>query len=140
VGFFNDPDATANAIHDGWLATGDLGSVDVDGRVVLSGRRKELIIRAGVNVYPVEVEGVLLRHPGIAEAYVVGLEHPILGETVGACVVAREGASLTTKDVLEHCHSELASYKCPQEVRLVAAVTKTSRGKVMKANLKMLFG
>src|SRR4029079_18987719 len=101
-------------LRDGWLSTGDLGWVDDHGRVFLAGRTKDLIIRAGANVYPSEIEGVLLRHPGVAEAYVVGLDHPLLGEQVAACVVRKDGAGVSDADLLHHCRSMLAAYKCPE--------------------------
>jgi long-chain acyl-CoA synthetase len=139
LGYYQDEAATTAALRDGWLFTGDLGSVDARGRVFLAGRRKELIIRAGANIYPAEIEAVLLGHPKVAEAYVLGIDHPILGEVVGACIVCKPGATLTAKELLDHCREKLAQYKWPQEVRFVEAVTKTSRGKVNKAGLKPLF-
>jgi acyl-CoA synthetase (AMP-forming)/AMP-acid ligase II len=139
LGYDADPAATARALRGGWLATGDLGRVDSDGRVFLSGRSKELIIRAGANIYPAEIEGVLLRHPHVAEAYVVGLEHAILGEKVGACVVRRTGADLSDAELLRHCRESLSPYKCPEVFRFVDAVPKTSRGKVSRAALAALF-
>jgi acyl-CoA synthetase (AMP-forming)/AMP-acid ligase II len=138
LGYDRDPDATARVLRDGWLSTGDLGCVDDRGRVFLAGRSKDLIIRAGANIYPAEVEAVLLRHPDVAEAYVVGLDHPILGEQVGACVVRRAGSALSGADLIRHCRTELAPYKCPERIRFVDAVPKTSRGKVHRAGLRAL--
>jgi acyl-CoA synthetase (AMP-forming)/AMP-acid ligase II len=139
LGYDGDPAATARALRDGWLATGDLGRVDERGQVFLAGRSKDLIIRAGANVYPAEIEGVLLRHPGVAEAYVLGLEHAILGEQVAACVVRRPGAELAEAELVQHCRSQLAAYKCPEAIRFVDAVPKTSRGKVSRAALQAVF-
>jgi acyl-CoA synthetase (AMP-forming)/AMP-acid ligase II len=124
---------------DGWLVTGDLGHVDAQGRVFLAGRSKELIIRAGVNVYPAEVEAVVMSHPGVAEAHVVGLDHAILGEKVTACVIRRTGSSVSREELISHCRTQLAHYKCPEEIRFVDAVPKTSRGKVSRASIKALF-
>jgi hypothetical protein len=126
-------------LRDGWLSTGDLGWVDDAGRVFLAGRTKDLIIRAGANIYPSEIEGVLLRHPEVAEAYVVGLDHPVLGETVAACIVRKGGAAASETDLLRHCRSVLSAYKCPETIRFVAAVPKTSRGKVSRTALRALF-
>jgi long-chain acyl-CoA synthetase len=139
LGYHGDAEATARVLRDGWLSTGDLGSVDADGRVFLAGRKKELIIRAGANIYPAEIEGVLLRHGGVAEAYVVGLEHAVLGEKVAACVVRKEGSQVLERELIEHCRAVLAAYKCPEEIRFVDSVPKTSRGKVTRASLAALF-
>lgn len=139
LGYDGDPEATARVLRGGWLATGDLGRVDQRGQVFLAGRSKELIIRAGANVFPAEIEGVLLRHPAVAEAYVVGLDHAILGEKVAACVVRRPGAEISDADLVRHCREALAAYKCPETIQFVDAVPKTSRGKVSRAALKSLF-
>jgi long-chain acyl-CoA synthetase len=138
LGYDGDPEATARVLRDGWLSTGDLGRVDEEGRVFLAGRSKDLIIRAGANVYPAEIEGVLLRHPDVAEAYVVGLDHPVLGEKVAAAVVRRAGGQASEGELIGHCRAVLAAYKCPETVRFVDAVPKTSRGKVTRAAVKAL--
>jgi acyl-CoA synthetase (AMP-forming)/AMP-acid ligase II len=139
LGYDRAPEATARVLQGGWLATGDLGWVDDRDRIFLAGRSKDLIIRAGANIYPPEIEGVLLRHPDVAEAYVVGLDHAILGEQVAACVVRRHGASVSDADLLRHCRAELSPYKCPETIRFVAAVPRTSRGKVTRAAVRALF-
>jgi acyl-CoA synthetase (AMP-forming)/AMP-acid ligase II len=135
LGYDGEPEATARVLRAGWLSTGDLGRVDDRGRVFLAGRAKDLIIRAGANIYPAEVEGVLLRHPEVAEAYVIGLDHALLGEQVGACVVRKEGAGVSDADLIRHCRTVLSPYKCPETIRFVDAVPKTSRGKVNRAAL-----
>ena len=140
LGYDGDAAATARVLRGGWLATGDLGRVDERGQVFLAGRSKELIIRAGANIFPAEVEGVLMRHPEVAEAYVVGLDHAILGEKVGACVVRRQGSAVSDADLVSHCREALAPYKCPETIQFVDAVPKTSRGKVSRAALAALFG
>jgi acyl-CoA synthetase (AMP-forming)/AMP-acid ligase II len=139
LGYDADPEATARVLRDGWLSTGDLGRVEDGGRVFLTGRSKDLIIRAGANIYPAEIEGVLLRHPDVAEAYVVGLDHALLGEQVGACVVRKTGAGVSDADLIRHCRAQLSPYKCPETIRFVDAVPKTSRGKVSRAALQALF-
>lgn len=139
LGYDRDPDATAAVLRDGWLCTGDIGSVDAHGQVFLAGRSKDLIIRAGANIYPAEVEGVLLRHPCVAEAYVVGIDHAILGEVVAACVVRKDGVTVSEPELIRHCRDSIASYKCPETIRFVDAVPKTSRGKVSRASLEALF-
>jgi long-chain acyl-CoA synthetase len=140
LGYHEDLEGTARAIRDGWLVTGDRGRVDAAGRVYLAGRSKELIIRAGANIYPAEVEGVLLRHPAIAEAYVLGVAHAVLGEQVAAIVVLSPGAALTARELQEHCRPWLAAYKIPERIERVAAVPRTSRGKVTHAALHALLG
>jgi long-chain acyl-CoA synthetase len=80
-----------------------------------------------------------MSHPGVAEAYVVGLDHPILGEKVGACVVRKDGAAVTRDELIAHCRERLAHYKCPEEIKFVDAVPKTSRGKVSRASIKAVF-
>jgi acyl-CoA synthetase (AMP-forming)/AMP-acid ligase II len=140
LGYYLDPEATARTIVDGWLATGDLGHVDAQGRIYLAGRSKDLIIRAGANIYPAEVEAVAMSHPAVAEAYVVGLPHPLLGERVAACVIVRADHAVTRDALIAHCRERLAHYKCPEEVKFVDAVPKTSRGKVSRASLQAVFG
>jgi len=139
VGYHGDPEATARVLQGGWLSTGDLGSVDAAGRVVLGGRIKELIIRAGANIYPAEVERRLLAHPDVAEAYVLGLPHAVLGEQVAACVVRRPGAAVSDRELVQFCRAGLVAYKCPERIVFVEGVTKTSRGKVHRARLQALF-
>lgn len=139
VGYDGEPESTARVLRDGWLTTGDLGWVDEHDRVFLAGRSKDLIIRAGANIHPAEVERALLCHPQVAEAYVVGLDHAILGEQVAACVVRKPGADVSDADLLRHCRTQLAPYKCPETIRFVDAVPKTSRGKVSRAALQAIF-
>jgi acyl-CoA synthetase (AMP-forming)/AMP-acid ligase II len=138
LGYRDDPEATARVLRDGWLATGDLGSVDEAGRVFLAGRIKDLIIRAGANIYPAEIERRLLAHPEVAEAYVLGVDHAVLGEQVAACVVRRPAATVSDRDLVQFCREVLAPYKCPERIVFVDAVAKTSRGKVNRAGLRSL--
>ncbi len=138
-GYFRAPDLTAAAIKDGWFHTGDLGKVDEEGQVFLLSRLKELIIRAGMNIYPAEVDAALNTHAAVQEAFAVGLDDPTFGEVVGACVVLREGATADERTLINHCRERLAAYKCPVRIRFVEAIPKTSRGKVNRSNLKPLF-
>jgi long-chain acyl-CoA synthetase len=132
----NVPDTVA---QEGWFATGDVGEVDESGAVFLHSRVKEIIIRAGKNVYPAEVDGVLMSHPEVADACTVGLEDQLLGESVAACVVRREGSSLSEGALIDHVRGRLISYKCPQRILFVERIPKTSRGKVNRAKLRSLF-
>jgi long-chain acyl-CoA synthetase len=134
-GYWRRPDATAEAIRDGWLHSGDLGRRDPDGYFYVVDRKKDLIIRGGYNVYPREVEEVLYEHPDVAEAAVVGLPDPTHGEEIGAAVVLREGASASPEDLREHVRSQLASYKYPRKVWLLGELPKGPTGKILKREI-----
>jgi acyl-CoA synthetase (AMP-forming)/AMP-acid ligase II len=135
--YYRDPDATARAwSHDGWLRTGDVGFLDEDGYLYLSGRMKEVIIRGGNNVYATDVEAVLYEHPSILEAAVIGVPHDVLGEDVGAVVVAKPGVELDVSDLEAFCRERLADYKVPRHIRFVEALPRNATGKVMKHELK----
>ncbi|MFD9033149.1 long-chain fatty acid--CoA ligase [Streptomyces sp. NPDC059567] len=134
-GYFGRPEATAEAIRDGWLHTGDLARVDEDGYYYIVDRKKDLIIRGGFNVYPREVEEVLYEHPAVAEAAVVGLPHPTLGEEVAAAVAPRPGADVTTDELREFVRERVAPYKYPREIKLVEALPKGATGKILKREI-----
>ena len=138
LGYLNRPQETAEALRGGWLHTGDLGRVDADGYVFLVDRKIDLIIVGGLNVYPREVEDALLRHPGVAEAAVVGVPETTRGERVVAFVVAREGQGPTPHDLIRHCRQLLAPYKCPRQVLLREGLDKNAAGKVQKLALRVL--
>ena len=136
-GYWNDPEATAEALTpDGWLKTGDLAVVDDDGFLFLVDRLKELIIVSGFNVYPGEVERVLMEHPSVEAAAVVGVQHPYSGEAVKAYVVVREGESVEEDEIIMFCESRLARYKCPQKVLFVDEIPQGMGGKVRKRELR----
>ena len=135
-GYWNDDAATAEALVDGWLCTGDVGVFDEDGYLRLVDRKRDLIIVSGFNVYPREVEEVLYRHPNIAEAAVIGVAHRYTGEAVKAVVVPRHGTELTEDDVLDHCRRSLARFKCPDIVVITDQLPHTSTGKVLRRLLR----
>jgi long-chain acyl-CoA synthetase len=136
-GYWGDDEATAQALtDDGWLKTGDLAVVDDDGFLFVVDRLKDLIIVSGFNVYPAEVESILIEHPGVAAAAVVGVQHPHSGEAVKAYVVAAEGASLEEDDIIAFAEQRLARYKCPQKVWFVDELPKGLGGKVRKHELR----
>jgi long-chain acyl-CoA synthetase len=137
-GYWNDPAATAQALRDGWLWTGDVGSLDGDGFLTLKDRSKDLIISGGSNIYPREVEEVLLQHPLVAEASVVGRPDGDWGEAVVAFVVIRTGASASTQDLDQHCIEHIARFKRPKEYRFIDALPKNNYGKVLKTELRKL--
>ncbi|HEX5414467.1 MAG TPA: acyl-CoA synthetase [Chloroflexota bacterium] len=136
-GYWRRPDATAAAFEgEGWFNTGDIGWRSADGYYTISGRARELIISGGYNVYPREVEEVLLTHPDIAEAAVVGLPDPDLGEQVVAAVVRREAAAVTADDLVALCRDQLAAYKKPRAVYFVETLPRNALGKVQKHLLR----
>jgi long-chain acyl-CoA synthetase len=135
-GYWGDEPATRAALRGGWLMTGDVGVLDEDGLLTLKGRAKELIISGGSNIYPREVEEVLLRHPGIAEVAVVGGPDAEWGERVVAFVVARGGAAVTAADLDALCLSQIARFKRPKEYRFQLSLPKNNAGKVLKRDLQ----
>ena len=135
-GYWGHDEVTAQALTpDGWLKTGDLAVVDDDGFLFIVDRLKDLIIVSGFNVYPAEVESILIEHPGVAAAAVVGVQHPHSGEAVKAYVVAADGASLEEDDLILFCEQRLARYKCPQKVWFVDSLPSGLGGKVRKHEL-----
>ena len=138
LGYHNRPDATEEALSGGWYHTGDLARMDTDGYITISGRIKELIIRGGENVYPAEVEAVLVEHPSIADAAVVAKEDPSLGEVPVAFAIPREGETLDGEDIIEYCRDHLSAYKVPVEIRPVEEIPRTGSGKVMRHRLQEL--
>jgi acyl-CoA synthetase (AMP-forming)/AMP-acid ligase II len=138
-GYLDDAEATRAAIRDGWLHTGDLGRLDDDGFLYITGRLKEIIITGGENVSPEEVEGALARHPAVAEVAVFGSPHPRWGEQVTAAVVKRPGASVSDAELVEFARPVLARFKLPREVVFVDVLPKTSAGKVKRRDLRDAF-
>jgi fatty-acyl-CoA synthase len=136
-GYFDDPVATAAVIDaDGWYHTGDLASMDADGRLRVEGRLKDMIIRGGENVYPREIEDVLFGHPAVAEVAVVGRPDTTWGETVAAFVRAAPGATVAEADLHAHCRAHLAAYKTPTTWVFVDTFPLTASGKVRKNVLR----
>jgi long-chain acyl-CoA synthetase len=131
-GYWGKPEATAEAITDGWFRTGDLAKVDSDGYYYIVDRKKDLIIRGGYNVYPRELEEVLHEHPAVAEVAVIGIPHPDLGEEVGAAVALKPDASATPDELREFVKDKVAAYKYPRQVWLVEALPKGPTGKILR--------
>jgi long-chain acyl-CoA synthetase len=135
-GYFRRPEATAGAIDaDGWFRTGDIGVLDADGYLSIVDRMKDLIIRGGFNVYPRELEEVLLTHPGVSLAAVVGVPHPSHGEEVKAFVVLTPGAALTKDELIAWCKRNMAAYKYPRVVEFRTSLPMTATGKILKREL-----
>ena len=133
-----DPSAEAAAFDDeGWFRTGDLGTVDGDGNVRITGRLKDIIIRNAENISALEVEDVLLRHPAVIDVAVIGLPDARTGERLCAVVVTEAGAAITVQDLADHCRSQgLARQKCPEQVEVVDVVPRNAMGKILKQQLK----
>jgi long-chain acyl-CoA synthetase len=135
-GYWNKPEATAEAFKNGWYHTGDLGTRDASGYLYLLDRKKELIISGGSNIYPREVEEALLLHPGVLEVAVIGIPDRLWGETVMAVVRPRPGANPTEEELTNLCREHLAGYKKPRAFRFVADLPKSGYGKILKRELK----
>ena len=136
-GFLGKPEeTTAVLVGDGWFRTGDLGRVDAEGYVFVEDRIKDMIISGGENVYSPEVERVLAEHPAVAEVAVIGVPHDRWGETVKAVVALRPGASATPEEIIAHCREQLATYKCPTSVDVLAALPRNPTGKILKRDLR----
>jgi long-chain acyl-CoA synthetase len=134
-GYLGAEAETRAVLEAGWFHTGDLASLTADGWVTVTGRKRERILRGGYSVFPSEVESVLLAHPEVAEAAVVGVPHPELGEEVAAFVALRPGARAHADDLVVYCRDRLAAFKYPRHVTLVAALPRSATGKVLKTRL-----
>ena len=135
-GYYNDPDATAAAMRDGWFHTGDMAVVHPDGYAEIRDRRKDVIISGGENISSIEVEGVLLRHPAVQEVAVVGVSHEKWGEAPHAFVVLRAGATVEEEELLKFAREHLAHFKVPQWITFVSELPKTATGKIQKYVLR----
>ncbi len=135
LGYLDDDEATAAAIRDGWLVTGDRGRLDEHGNLTITGRSKDMFVVGGFNVYPAEIEQVLARHEGVAEAAVIGVPDQRMGEVGRAYVVARPGADLKPDALVAYCRGFLANFKVPREVVIVEDLPKNASGKVQKTEL-----
>lgn len=135
-GYWGLPEATAQTITDGWLATGDIGRTDDDGYFYVVDRKKALIIRGGYNVYPSEIEEVLYAHPAVAAAAVVGLPHEELGEEVGAAVVLKKGSGATPQELRAFVKEQVAAYKYPRKVWIADALPMSATGKILRREVR----
>jgi len=133
--YYRNPQATEETLKGGWLHTGDLGYQDPDGYFFIVGRKKEMIIRGGENIYPKEIEEVLYKHPGVLDAAVVGLPDKVWGEEVGAFIVPKPGQTMTEPEIIEYCKERIAKYKCPRQVFFRDTLPKTATGKIQKRKI-----
>jgi O-succinylbenzoic acid--CoA ligase len=136
TGYWNRPEATREVLCDGWLRTGDIGALDADGRLTVHDRRSDLIVSGGENVYPAELESILLEHPSIAEAGVAGQKDETYGQRPVAWLVAADAENLPSASELDsHCRARLAGYKCPVKFSWVNALPRTASGKLLRREL-----
>ncbi len=133
--YYKDPEATARMWEGGWLHSGDLGYLDADGYLYIVGRKKEMIVRGGMNVYADDVESALHAHPAVVEAAVIGVPHEVLGEDVAAFVVLRPGRSLSGEELQRFAGERLADYKVPRQIIFLAGLPRNAGGKVLKSQL-----
>jgi long-chain acyl-CoA synthetase len=137
AGYWNRPDETAKAITpEGWFRSGDAGYLDTDGYLYIHDRVKDMIVSGGENVYPAEVENVLMSHPDVADVAVIGVPDERWGETPKALVVRTPGADPSAGDLIDHCRTHLARYKCPTSVEWLDALPRNPSGKVLKKDLR----
>ncbi|MBI2431252.1 MAG: long-chain fatty acid--CoA ligase [Candidatus Hydrogenedentes bacterium] len=136
-GYHSKPEATGQTMLGGWFHTGDLGHMDEEGYIFLTGLKKDMLIRAGMNVYPREIEDVLQAHPGILEAAVIGMPDAVRGEEVKAYIVLRRPAALTEKEISTYCREQLASYKCPRRIVVMDKLPRDVAGRLNKKALRL---
>jgi Acyl-CoA synthetases (AMP-forming)/AMP-acid ligases II len=134
--YYNHPDETAGALRNGWLYTGDIGYMDEEGFFYIKDRKKDMVIVGGYNVYPREIDEVLLAHPDVKEAVAAAVVHPTRGEVLKAYVVLKEGKTLTTVDILSHCRKKLAKYKVPRVVEFRESLPRAVTGKILRRALQ----
>jgi long-chain acyl-CoA synthetase len=138
-GYFKNPDATQKAFRNGWFHTGDIGYRDKDGFFYIVDRKSDMIIRAGENIYPREIDEVLYQHPAVAAAATIGVPDPLYGEEVAAFVVLKDGCQPSEQELIDYCQSELADYKCPKSIRIVEDIPKGPTGKLLKRELAKIY-
>jgi long-chain acyl-CoA synthetase len=136
-GYWKLPEQTAESIQNGWVHTGDLARQDGDGYFFIAGRKKDLIITGGYNVYPREIEEVLYTHPAVYEAAVIGIADEVKGEIAKAYLTLKPGQSATEKEIVDFCKQNLAPYKVPRQVEVRAELPKSSTGKILHRELRM---
>lgn len=137
-GYYQMPEETATAIRDGWLYTGDIGTMDAEGYFYIVDRKKDMVIAGGYNIYPREIDEVLFEHPKILEACAVGIPDPYRGETIKAFVVLKPGQTLTQEEVIKFCGEKLAKYKVPRMVEFIGSLPKSMVGKILRKELRAM--
>ncbi|MBU0733383.1 MAG: AMP-binding protein [Proteobacteria bacterium] len=135
-GYWRNPETTADTIKNGWLHTGDMGYMDESGYLFIMDRSKDMIISGGENIYPREIEEVLVKHPAVREVAVIGVPDPKWGEAVKAVVSCAEGKSTTEDELIAFCKDNIASYKKPKSIDFVDELPKNNYGKILKRELR----
>jgi len=138
-GYFKNPKATAIAFRNGWFHTGDIGYKDRDGFFYIVDRKSDMIIRGGENIYPREIDEVLYQHPAVAAAATIGVPDSLYGEEVAAFIVLKDGMQASEEELIAHCKSELADYKCPKSICMVKDIPKGPTGKLLKRELATIY-
>jgi len=139
IGYWNQPELTADALRGGWMHTGDCGRLDAQGILYVVDRVKDMIVSGGENVYSAEVENAIALHPGVAQCAVIGVPDPQWGERVHAVVMPRPGNDMTAETIAQHCRTLIADYKCPRSVEFRSALPLSPAGKILKAELRAPF-
>ncbi len=139
AGYWENPEASADALDGGWFHTGDGGSLDEGGYLTISDRKKDVIITGGENVSSIEVEDAVFSHPAVAEVAVIGVPDEKWGEMVTALVVLAEGQTVTEAELIAHCRGRLAGYKLPKRVEFRDGIPRTATGKIQKFKLRADF-
>jgi long-chain acyl-CoA synthetase len=137
-GYYKRPEATAEAMRGGWFHTGDIANQDADGYYYIVDRKKDLILRGGYNVYPRELEEVLMTHPAVSLAAVIGVPHEALGQEVKAFIIRKPGATVTVEEMSAWCRQQMAQYKSPRHIEFCDSLPMTATGKVLKRELAEL--
>jgi long-chain acyl-CoA synthetase len=135
-GYWNKPDATRDAFHDGWFLTGDVAVMDAEGWFYIVDRKKDMIVASGYKVWPRDVEDVLYQHPAVREAAVIGVPDPYRGETVKAFVALKAGAAATADELIAFCRERMAAYKYPRMIEFLPEIPKTATGKFLRRQLR----
>ncbi|TJY64720.1 long-chain fatty acid--CoA ligase [Sinimarinibacterium sp. CAU 1509] len=138
-GYLNKPEATQAALKGGWMHTGDMGFMDSEGYVFIVDRLKDMIISGGENVYSVEVENAIAKHPSVSACAVIGIPDPDMGERVHAAIVLKSGAHVTQDDLYAHCRTLIAGYKCPRSIEILESLPVSGAGKILKTELRKPF-
>jgi long-chain acyl-CoA synthetase len=139
MGYWKNPEFTATTLREGWLHTGDMGMIEEDGYIYLVDRKADMIITGGENVYPKETEDVLYAHPAIKECAVVSAPDDRWGKRIQTVVVLKAGQTVTEEELISHCKSKLAGYKCPKKIEFWDELPKTPIGKILRKDVKKHF-
>jgi len=135
-GYYNKPEANAEALRNGWFHTGDIARMDEDGYLFIMDRKKDMVLRGGFNVYPREVEEVMMMHPAVSMAAVIGTPHTSLGEEVKAFVIRKPGATIGEDDLIAWCKENMAAYKYPRTIEFRDQLPMSATGKILKRELR----